>query len=178
MLATVFVGGLVATLVAGLIWAYTPVGEGGVTFVPDQVPDDGQESAEATPAAGATAPETVPEPTPTPTPTPTEEEDDTEEILAAAADPTDTTVQVLEAGGGAAATQAAASVLRDLGYVVNNVTSARAQVERTTVWFTSGNEPEAQALRARDSRFAEVTANQGLNEATDLHVLVGSEWGD
>ena len=84
---------------------------------------------------------------------------------------------MLEAGGGQATTEAAAAHLRDeLGYDVIYVTSARVDVARTTVWFSQGNEDEARALRAREARVAVVEANQGLNEATDLHVLVGPDW--
>jgi hypothetical protein len=88
-------------------------------------------------------------------------------------------VQVLEAGGGMGATNAAADFLSDeFGYQIINVTSARVDVSETTVWFTDGNEPEARALRARERRVAVVEENQGLNEGTDLHVLVGPNWDE
>jgi hypothetical protein len=174
VLATVFVGALAATLVAGLIWAYTPVRGGGLEFLPDSAPQDegaGSRAAEST----AEAPGEPATPTgSTPTPTPTEDPD--ERFVAEAAEPADTSVQVLDAGAGASATQSAAEALRGLGYRVTNVTSARARPERTTVWYTSGSEVEARALRARDGRFADVGPNAGLNEVTDLHVLVAPDW--
>lgn len=187
VLAAVFVGSLAAVVVAGIIWAYNPVGSGGLTFRPDTVPlDSGADGAaaevraEPSPTGGEAgqdeeAEEAEPEPSPTPTPTPTE---DAEELVAAAADPADTTVQVLDAGGGSAATEAAVEALRELGYRVTNVTSSRTDVERTTVWYTEDNEPEARALRARDGRFAEVGPNERLNEGTNVHVLVGPDWQD
>lgn len=186
MLAAVFVGSLAAILVAGVIWAYNPMGNGGLRFRPDTVPLDGDADAaaeaEAAPEATRTAEdegddgedgEEEPEPTPTPTPS-----EDPEELIAAGADPADTTVQVLDAGGGSGTTQAVVEVLTELGYRVTNVTSSRTDVERTTVWYTDGNEPEARALRARDGRFAEVGPNERLNEGTHVHVLVGPDWED
>ncbi len=168
-----FLLALALTLVGGLLWALNPEASTGFTI-------DGGGVATPEPApqpAPTPTPDPSPppeEPTPTPTPTPTE---DAEELIAAAREPSATTVQVLEAGGGQAATEAAAAHLRDeLGYDVVFVTSARVDVTRTTVWFSQGNEDEARALRARDARVAVVEANQGLNEATDLHVLVGPDW--
>jgi hypothetical protein len=169
-----FVGALGLALVGGLIWALSPdestgftITEGGVA-APEATPPEDEEAADGAAEAGE-GDEAEPEPTPTPTPT-----EDPEELIAAAMEPSETTVQVLEAGGGMSATNAVAEHLGDeLGYSVINITSARVDVTETTVWFTEGNEDEALALRAREPRVVVVEENQGLNEATNLHVLVG-----
>lgn len=166
-----FVVALGVAFVGGLIWALTPEESTGFTIT-------GGELATPVPAPTPTgetpAAEPTPSPTPTPTPTPTI---DVEALIAAARQPSDTTMQVLEAGAGMTTTQEAAAYLRDeLGYNVVNVTSARANVDRTTVWFTQGNADEARALQAREPRVAVVESNRGLNEVTDLHVLVGPNW--
>lgn len=104
-------------------------------------------------------------------------EAEAEELIAAARDPEETTVQVLDAGGGSTATNDAADALREMGYDVVAINSSRTDYDVTTVLFTDGNEAEAQALRARDEKFAEIGPNERLSEGVDLHVVVGPDWG-
>lgn len=164
----VLVGGLLAVFVLGLIWAFNPDEEGGIGF-------SGAGSPE--PTATPTEPEPA-EPEATSTPEPTPEPTDTgpspEELIEAAPDPGDTTVQILDAGGGGTRAQDAAEALRDLGYQVVNVTSARASVSSTTIWFN--DEDAALGLRAREERVAEVAPNEALSTGVDLHLLVGPDW--
>lgn len=103
-------------------------------------------------------------------------EEEREALISAARDPGDTSVQVLDAGGGSSATNDAATVLRDLGYDVVAVNSSRADYDVTTVLFTDGDEAEADALTARDDRFAATAPNERLSEDVDLHVVVGPDW--
>lgn len=99
-----------------------------------------------------------------------------EELIAAARDPEATTVQVLDAGGGSTATNEAADILREMGYDVVAINSSRTEYPITTVLYTEGNEAEAEALPARDERFAETAPNERLSEGVDLHVVVGPDW--
>lgn len=103
-------------------------------------------------------------------------EEEAEELIAAARDPENTTVQVLDAGGGSSATSEAADALRDMGYDVVAINSSRTDYATTTVLFTDGNQPEAEALPARDDRFAQTAPNERLSDGVDLHVVVGSDW--
>jgi hypothetical protein len=170
----ILVGGLLCALVFGLLWAFNPAEGGGLSFS-GEVPET-TATETATPQA---SPPIDPEATAAPTPEATETGPTTEELealIAAAADPEDTTVQVLDAGGGSSRTQAAAAALLDLGYDIIGITSARANVTRTTVWFTDGNADAGAALRARDDRIAQVEENEGLSSSVDLHLLVGPDW--
>ncbi|CAN5508772.1 hypothetical protein BH23ACT9_BH23ACT9_14880 [soil metagenome] len=99
-----------------------------------------------------------------------------EELIAAARQPGETTVQVLDAGGGNATTDAVVGALEGLGYQVVAINSSSRTVDVTTVYFTADDEPQAEALRARDPRFQAVEANQGLSEGVDIHVLVGRDF--
>lgn len=99
-----------------------------------------------------------------------------DELIAAARDPEETTVQVLDAGGGSNATNDVADTLREMGYDVVAINSSRADYPITTVLFTEGNEPEAEALRARDERFSETATNERLSEGVDVHIAVGPDW--
>ena len=103
-------------------------------------------------------------------------EEEAEELIAAARDPEETTVQVLDAGGGSTATSDVADALRNEGYDVVAINSSRADYSVTTVLYTAGNEAEAEALRARDERFAETAPNERLSEGVDLHVVVAPDW--
>ncbi len=85
-------------------------------------------------------------------------------------------MQVLDAGGGSAATEDVDQVLRELGYDVVAVNAARQGRTVTTVLYTEGNEAEAEALRAREQRVAEVGRNETLSEGVDLHVVVAPDW--
>lgn len=95
-----------------------------------------------------------------------------EELIAAAKAPAETTVQVLDAGGGNAAVDAVVSALEAIGYDIIAINDSSRDVTVTTVYFTDGNEPQAEALRARDPRFQEIEPNQGLSDGVDIHVLV------
>ena len=104
----------------------------------------------------------------------TQEEADA--LIAAARDPEETSVQVLDAGGGSTATGDVADALAELGYDVVAVNSSRTDYSVTTVLYTAGNEAEADALNARDQRFAATAENERLSEDVDLHVVVGPDW--
>lgn len=103
-------------------------------------------------------------------------DDEIAELIDAARDPEATTVQVLDAGGGSTATNEAADILREMGYDVVAINSSRTDYPVTTVLYTEGNEAEAEALPARDERFAETAPNERLSEGVDLHVVVGPDW--
>lgn len=105
-------------------------------------------------------------------------DEEAEELIAAARDPEATTVQVLDAGGGSSATTAVQEALTDLGYDVVAVNTSRIDYPVTTVLYTEGNDAEAEALRARDERFAEIEPNERLSTGVDIHIVVGPDWGD
>jgi hypothetical protein len=188
----ILVGGLLLLLLIGLIWAFNPSEEGGVRFsaqtagTEESEPDDSSAAALEGPAddaaagaaegegEGAVDDEAEPEAEETETETGPAAED----LIAAAPDPEATSVQVLDAGGGSNRARAARDALEDLGYNVVNVTSARASVNRTTVWFTDGSEDAGLALQARDERVTAVEPNEGLSSGVDLHLLVGPDWTD
>lgn len=163
----VFLGGLLLALVAGLVWALNP----------DEGPDPAMarpNAAQPTPSqAAAPSPNSSPVATPTPA---TMQAIPPEALIAAAPPPGSTTLQVLDAGGGRERQRVVASALQALGYRVISTSSARQDVSRTTIWFTHGNEATAQALRARDPRFADIAPNAGLSAQVDLHILVGPDW--
>jgi LytR cell envelope-related transcriptional attenuator len=100
------------------------------------------------------------------------------ELIDAARPPEETTVQVLDAGGGSTATSEVADVLGEIGYDVVAINASRLDYPVTSVLYTEGNDAEAEALRARDERFAEVGINERLSEGVDLHVVVGADWTD
>jgi hypothetical protein len=104
-------------------------------------------------------------------------EEEAKALIDAARDPAETSVQVLDAGGGSSATRDVADVLADLGYDVVAINPSRVDYDVTTVLFTSGNDAEAEGLRARDERFAATSPNERLSEGVDLHVVVGPDWG-
>jgi hypothetical protein len=116
------------------------------------------------------------EPEDEPTEEPTLSPEEVEELIEAARPPGETSVQVLDAGGGSAALSSVVDALREVGYRIVNVTSARGDAGTTTILYTSGSEDEAEAMRARDARFATVERNDRFSEGVDLHVLVGSDW--
>lgn len=103
-------------------------------------------------------------------------EEEIQELIDAARDPAETSVQVLDAGGGSSAASDVADVLAGLGYDVVAINPSRVDYDVTTVLFTSGNDAEAEALHARDDRFAETAPNERLSEGVDLHVVVGPDW--
>lgn len=101
-----------------------------------------------------------------------------DELIADARDPDQTTVQVLDAGGGSDATASVQEALTELGYDVVAVNTSRLDYPTTTVLYTEGNDAEAEALRARDERFAEIEPNERLSTGVDIHVVVGPDWPD
>jgi LytR cell envelope-related transcriptional attenuator len=161
----VFLGGLLVVLVAGLVWALNPE-------YPS--PDSNQSALSPSPTATPLTEETsagVPGMPPT-----TQDAGLSAALIDAAPPPASTTVQVLDAGGGRQRLRSAVVALKTLGYQVVSTSSARQEVVRTTIWFTGGNEVSAQALQARDPRFAGIAPNAGLSARVDLHVLVGPDW--
>jgi hypothetical protein len=164
----VFLGGLLLTLVVGLVWALTP----------SRDPDPRPGRPTPTPMA-ASSPNSSPAPTPTavrePSPT-TEATTRSAALIAAAGPPESTTLQVLDAGGGRERRYEAAAALSALGYQVVSTASAHQGVLRTTIWYTSGNEAKARALQARDPRFTYIAPSAGLSAQVDLHILVGPDW--
>ncbi len=174
VLAVLLVGGLFVVAAWLLAWAMNPEESRGFTVRTEDEQVTASEPAAAEPGDPVTGAADAGTPAPTPTPTPTGPPP--EELIAAAGPPSATTVQVLDAGGGGSRTSVAVEVLEDLGYNVVSVTSARARVTTTTVWFTEDYEAEAQAMRARENRVAEVAPNQGLSDGVNLHVLVGPDW--
>ncbi len=148
-------------LLVGLVWALNP----------HEDPDPAASRLDvAQPTLGQTA---APSSSPRPVPTPTTQ---AAALLAAAPLPESTTLQVLDAGGGRERRRAAVAALQALGYRVISTGSSRQDVTRTTIWFTRGNEAQAQALQARDPRFTEIEPNPGLSARVDLHLLVGPDW--
>jgi hypothetical protein len=171
MSSQALLGGLLLVLVIGLVWALNPSGEPGPSpHRPGSRPPALSQKAPPSPKATST-PVTARKNAPT-----TEQVTPSAALIAAAPPPAFTTMQVLDAGGGRERLRAAASALSALGYRVVSTSSARQDVTRTTVWFTSGNETKAEALRARDPRFADVAPNAGLSAQVDLHVLIGPDW--
>lgn len=106
----------------------------------------------------------------------TQEEADA--LIAEARDPEETTVQILDAGGGSSATSSVQEALGELGYDVVAVNASRIDYPVTTVLYTEGSDAEAEALRARDERFADIAKNDRLSEGVDLHVVVAADWTD
>lgn len=86
------------------------------------------------------------------------------------------TVQVLDAAGTGTHADDAAEVLRELGYDVVVVNDTPRRVEVTTILATPGHEDDAEGLRVRDPRFAEIDTNTDFNPDVDLHVLVGPDF--
>lgn len=87
-------------------------------------------------------------------------------------------VQVI-AGAGTTGDQVAAAVdvLADLGYDVTESGISPNAYPQTTVFATPGEEALAEALVAADERFTTFDPDfPGLDEAIQLHVLVGEDW--
>ena len=172
-----FGASLVLALVVGLFLSFRPGG------FEDPPPDLASDDATQAPAAeDEEPPPEEPEDEAPAEEEPEEEEDpglteeEAQELIDAARDPAATSVQVLDAGGGSTATADVADVLSELGYDVVAINPSRANYDVTTVLFTAGNEAEAEAVRARDGRFAETAPNERLSDGVDLHVVVGPDW--
>ena len=170
-----FGASLVLALVIGLFWSFQPSG-----FEDEPAVVESQEASER-PSKATKKPvpqdeeQTAEEPS-----EPAEEnglsKEEARALIDGARPPEETTVQVLDAGGGSTATNDAADALRELGYDVVAINTSRLDYPTTTVLFTDGNEAEADALRARDDRFAETGLNERLSEGVDVHVVVGPDW--
>ena len=164
-----FAAFLAAALVLGLFLSFRP---SGFDDSPDLATDAGR--SERAQASEPVAPPSEAEPV--------EPDDDgltpaqAQQLIDAARAPEETTVQVLDAGGGSDAANDAADALREFGYDVVAINSSRTDYPITTVLFTAGNEAEAQALPARDERFAEIGPNERLSDDVDIHVVVGADW--
>ncbi|MGH8895928.1 MAG: LytR C-terminal domain-containing protein [Egibacteraceae bacterium] len=156
-----FLGGLLLVLLVGLVWALNP----------HEDPDP--EASRLGRGPSTLSQTAAPSPALSPVPPPTTK---AAALLAAAPLPESTTLQVLDAGGGRERRRAAVAALQALGYQVVSTASSRQDVTRTTIWFTKGNEAQAQALQARDPRFTEIEPNPGLSARVDLHLLIGPDW--
>lgn len=171
----IFVATLLLALYFGLNWALAIEDRPDAALIAAAEAARNASESSASELAASVAPEPTTPATEaaaaaTATPTPTV---DPQELIAAALPPPETSVQVLDAGGGGAAVDSAVSALEQIGYNVVNVTSSTRKVDRTTVYFTADDKPQADGLQARDPRFQVVEANRGLNEGVNLHVLVG-----
>lgn len=115
-------------------------------------------------------------PAPTPTPEPTQAGPNPNDLIALGRSPKDIKVQALRAGSSNAQFDKAVSALERMGYTVITSSSKRT-VKATTIYTTSTEtQADAEALRARDPRFAEIEENQGLHAEVDLHVLIGKDF--
>lgn len=91
--------------------------------------------------------------------------------------PEETRVQLLHHASIAQATvEQVHAVLQSLGYQVTHVNLLVTPVDDTTVHAVEGWMAEAEALRQRDPRFANVTPNQAFSIEVDLHVVIGTDW--
>lgn len=91
--------------------------------------------------------------------------------------PQETRVQLLHHGGIAQATvDAVHAALQSLGYQVTHVNALTTPVRQTSVQAVEGWMVEAEALRQRDPRFANVEPNQVFSTEVDLHVIIGTDW--
>jgi hypothetical protein len=89
----------------------------------------------------------------------------------------ETTVQVLDGVNDPERLDDVVATLRALGYEVVATNPAARNYDVTTVLYSQGHEAEAEALRTRDPRFAELAVNENLSETVDVHVVVGRDWG-
>jgi hypothetical protein len=170
-----FAAALVLALVLGLYWSFRPSGFDERTTVAGE-----EEATEAPGDQAGGEGEGEEEPPPEESEPPEDEglsEAEAAELIDAARAPEETTVQVLDAGGGSDATADVADVLGELGYDVVAINASRLDYPVTTALFTDGNEAEAEALRARDERFAETAPNERLSDGVDVHIVVGPDWG-
>lgn len=99
-----------------------------------------------------------------------------EALLTDARPPEETRIQLLHNGLAPSVLAEVTGTLEALGYPVVAVNSARKPFRRTTVFFVDGWQPEAEALRARDSRFAAVAPNQDFAAEISLHIAIGADW--
>ena len=172
----VFGGALLAALIIGLFLSFRPSTFDSAQVAGEQEPTEEPRPNRGNNRGGGDKGRNDPEPTEEATDAISDEE--AEELIAAARDPEETTVQVLDAGGGSSATASVQEALSDLGYDVVAVNASRIEYPVTTVLYTDGSDAEAEALRARDSRFAEIDTNERLSEGVDIHVVVGPDWTD
>lgn len=91
--------------------------------------------------------------------------------------PTDeVTVQVIDSGASSAAVEEVLGLLEGWGYDVVAVNPGLCCYEATTLFYSDGRAADAEALQARDERFAVLEENRRLDEAVALHVVVGEDW--
>lgn len=165
-------GGLAALVVTfGVTGLLTYLGRDDGTGGPAMVaqPTSAPQTPSPEPAAPVSEPPDAEPATSAPTAAPTPQEE-TESDLA------DVTVQVLDAVGTGTQAEAAAKVLRDLGYDVVVINNTPRRVEQTTILATRGHEAEAEALRDEDPRFGAIRRNKDFAQSVDLHVLVGPDF--
>ena len=91
-------------------------------------------------------------------------------------DPASIRVQVLDGGVGPEVTEAAADVVRELGYEVPVIDTASCCYSETTVLFNEGQEAAADDLVQRDERFRGTGPNPNLTAEVEIHVIVGEDW--
>ncbi|MEX0657702.1 MAG: helix-turn-helix domain-containing protein [Egibacteraceae bacterium] len=140
--------------------------DGQATGDPDAGDPDVEDPDADTGPARSPTPDPEPEPTPEPEPEPEP----------AGRAPEDTRVQVLHGPEQAPVVDDVVATLEAMGYQVVRVSAARTAFPSTTVLYSEGWEPEAEALAARDARFAEVAANSAFSAEVHLHVGVGPDW--
>lgn len=102
--------------------------------------------------------------------------DATEGPVVAAAAPEQTRVQVLDGVNDPALLAEFVAALEALGYQVVATNPASTAYAATTVFYSEGQEPAAQALQIRDPRMALLAPSPGLSDTVDLHVVVGADW--
>lgn len=88
----------------------------------------------------------------------------------------DTTIQVLDGGAGDRRIEQVVGLLEEFGYRVVAVNDAVRVYGVTTVFYSDGHQEAGRGLQARDPRFAAVRSNPNLNQAVNLHVVVGTDW--
>lgn len=96
--------------------------------------------------------------------------------VAAAAAPEETRVQVLDGVNDPARLAELVAALEALGYQVVATNPASTAYAVTTVLYSEGREPAAQALQIRDPRMAVLRPSPGLSDTVDLHVVLGADW--
>lgn len=117
----------------------------------------------ATPGEGATG-----------TDQPTSSE--TETSAASDIDPASVSVQVLDGTTAKDGTDdEVAGVLGDAGYDVVAINSSVNIYERTTVFYTAGNEPAAQQIADEFGYSVVEPAPDNLNQSVDVHLVVGDD---
>jgi hypothetical protein len=106
-----------------------------------------------------------------------EDEDPADEPTAAEpAPPDEVPVQVIDSGGGAQAVAEVLGLLEAWGYDIVAVNPGLCCYEATTLFYSDGHVADAEALQARDERFAVLEENRRLAEDVAVHIVVGEDW--